>query len=144
VKTRRIGRGMQALTPAQLSAHMRRIRSVDTRPEVVVRKTAFSLGYRFRLYGKGLPGRPDLVFASRRKVIFVNGCFWHQHARCRLRSTPHSNSAYWLAKFARTKVRDRQTKIALGKLGWKSLVVWECETADSVLLSERITAFLSS
>src|SRR5947209_220984 len=102
---------------AKLSEHMRQIRSTNTGPELTVRKTAFGLGFRFRLHGKKLPGRPDLVFASKRKVIFVNGCFWHQHRGCYLQSTPSRNLEYWLPKFRRTKRRDRRNRRDLAALG---------------------------
>src|SRR5260221_5899097 len=116
---------------------MRRIRSVNTKPEMAVRKAAFGLGFRYRLHEKHLPGRPDLVFPSKRKVIFVNGCFWHQHARCHLQSMPSRNLTYWMSKFERTKVRDRKNRIDLRRLRWKYPVIWECEIRDGERLESR-------
>ena len=120
-----------SVDPATRSAIMRAVRSKDTAPERVVRKTAHALGYRFRLHRRDLPGTPDLAFPGRRKVIFVHGCFWHRHAHpgCpRGRSTPASRRAYWKAKFARNVARDRRAKRALRADGWGVMVVWECQT----------------
>ena len=117
---------------------MRRIRSKGMKPEMMVRRLVHGLGYRYRLHGGKLPGRPDLVFAKRRKVIFVHGCFWHQHKNCAISRLPKSNQDYWLPKMERNKMRDAQNKVQLRKLGWKCLVVWECETADLVTLCGRL------
>src|SRR5688572_3387367 len=106
---------------------MRAIKSTHTKPELAVRKVAKNLGYRFRLHGKDLPGRPDLIFTRMRKVIFVNGCFWHQHRGCALHSIPSRNLDYWLPKFERTRRRDRRNKRDLTAKGWGYLVIWECQ-----------------
>ena len=107
---------------------MRAIRSKDMKPEMIVRRLIHGMGYRYRLHRHDLPGRPDLVFPSSKKVIFVNGCFWHQHddADCKLVRKPKSNHDYWLPKLERNVVRDRENWDALKRLGWDVLVVWEC------------------
>ena len=124
------------------SENMRRIRSVNTQPELAVRSLAHRLGYRFRLFSKDLPGRPDLVFPSKRKVIFVHGCFWHQHRSCIDGRTPKSNTDYWLPKLANNKKRDKRNRSRLVRLGWKCLVIWECQTEDAKKLKHLLRAFL--
>ena len=121
---------------------MARIRGKDTKPEMLVRRLTHGLGYRYRLHGRKLPGKPDLVFSSRKKVIFVHGCFWHRHVDCRLAYEPKSNVEFWQAKFASNVKRDREVAASLKACGWKVLVIWECETKDVSLLQQRITTFL--
>lgn len=122
---------------------MRRIRKVDTKPELVVRRTAHRLGYRFRLHRRDLPGTPDLVFPRLRKIIFVHGCFWHQHD-CRLGSKrPSTNPEYWLPKLARNVERDRHARKRLADEGWSVLVIWECETKAPDRLERLIKGFLA-
>lgn len=123
---------------------MRAIRSKDTKPELIVRRLAHKLGYRFRLHHSGLPGKPDLVFVSRRKAIFVHGCFWHSHQdrRCRNGQQPASNKSYWLPKLARTRQRDKAAITELRALGWASLVVWECQLDDKKSLAKNLREFL--
>lgn len=123
---------------------MASIRSKDMKPELAVRKLAHALGFRFRLHRKDLPGKPDLVFAKYRAAIFVHGCFWHQHedAECLDGRRPKSNNAYWGPKLSRNIERDRRNKAELERLGWRVLVIWECETRTPVLVSERIGRFL--
>jgi DNA mismatch endonuclease (patch repair protein) len=133
---------MDRLSPAERSRQMSLVRSKNTKPELLVRKLLFSLGYRYRLHGATLPGRPDLVFAKRRKVIFVHGCFWHRHEGCRKTTTPVSNADYWIPKFARTISRDETNLVALQSLGWRVLVVWECELKDLSALGSKLEAFL--
>lgn len=123
------------------SANMRAIRSKDMRPEFKVRSAVHRLGYRFRLHRKGLPGTPDLVFTSRRKVIFVHGCFWHSHG-CKVSHTPKSNAHYWIPKLERNIFRDRRNLEMLGAAGWRALVIWECETKDEDRMRKRIVKFL--
>ncbi|QQN74704.1 very short patch repair endonuclease [Croceicoccus sp. YJ47] len=130
------------LTPERRSENMRRIRSKDTKPELIVRRMLHGLGYRYRLHRRDLPGKPDLVFGPRRKVIFVHGCFWHQHAECREGRTPGSNTGYWAPKLARNVERDEAARIALDGMGWSSATVWECEIADLDALAARLRAFL--
>lgn len=126
------------------SKQMALVKSKNTGPELAVRKLAFSMGYRYRLHGDQLPGKPDLVFGGRKKAIFVHGCFWHRHHGCKKATTPESNTEYWLPKFDRTVERDRQNMKALEAMGWKALVVWECELKDSNTLAEKLRTFLNS
>lgn len=122
---------------------MSRVRSKNTAPELTVRHLVHRMGYRYRLHGANLPGKPDLVFPSRRKVIFVHGCFWHGHETCRQGLVrPRGNAAYWGPKLDRTKERDAQHLAALADAGWSALVVWECELRDEAALRERINDFL--
>lgn len=131
-------------TSAAVRAVMRANRSIDTRPELAVRRVAFALGYRYRLHAKHLPGSPDLVFPSRHKAIFVHGCFWHQHtsATCPLRSHPRSNLQYWGPKLKRNAVRDSRHIAALRSQGWSVKVVWECQTQDAPRLEKLLLRFL--
>jgi DNA mismatch endonuclease (patch repair protein) len=136
-------------TPEQRSANMSRIRGKDTKPELLVRRMLHARGFRYRLHGSAagavLPGKPDLVFAGRRKVIFVNGCFWHRHDCKAGRHEPGSNADFWRAKRARTAERDAAANAALHQAGWDVLTVWECElkkAADLPVLEERLLAFL--
>jgi DNA mismatch endonuclease (patch repair protein) len=119
------------LSPAERSVRMSRIRGRDTRPELVLRRILHALGLRYRLQGKGLPGTPDLVFPRHKVVVFVHGCFWHRHAGCKIASTPKSNTAFWTEKFAKNVARDARMASSLEQLGWRVLVVWECELANS-------------
>jgi len=133
---------VDTLTPPQRSRLMSRVRGRNTRPEMLVRRLLHSLGYRYRLHRSDLPGRPDLTFPGRKVVIFVHGCFWHRHAKCKKATTPASNRDYWLAKFRQNKMRDRRKQRELEKLGWRVVVVWECETADLKSLGERLCSEL--
>lgn len=117
-------------------------KSKDTKPELHLRRLLHRLGYRFRLHRRDLPGRPDLVFPSRHAVVQVYGCFWHQHPGCRNANVPKSRQSYWMPKFEQTKKRDGDSEYALARLGWRVLVVWECEVADTERLVERLTDFL--
>jgi DNA mismatch endonuclease (patch repair protein) len=123
------------------SANMRAIRSKDMLPELAVRSLVHKLGYRFRLHRSNLPGKPDLVFPSRRKVIFVHGCFWHSH-ECKIAHVPKSNQGYWGPKLQRNKIRDAKNVEALRAEGWKVLVIWECKTRDERGLSKQVRTFL--
>jgi DNA mismatch endonuclease (patch repair protein) len=122
---------------------MRRVKGRDTVPELLVRRLTHSLGYRFRLYRKDLPGNPDLVFPKYRRVIFVHGCFWHGHSCTRGARVPKANKEYWVSKIGRNKARDRASLRALKAIGWEALVVWECEIKDQKKLARRIQEFLS-
>lgn len=128
------------------SAVMRSVKSKDTAPEMVVRRLVHSLGHRYRLHRTDLPGNPDLVFSGRRKVIQVNGCFWHGHDCVRGGRQPKANAEYWLAKVARNMERDRRNEAALRERGWDILVVWECQTKvrDREELTSRLRAFLNT
>lgn len=132
------------ITPEQRSANMARIRSRDTKPEMIVRRLLHAAGYRYRLHRRDLPGNPDLIFARRHKVIFVHGCFWHQHeaAACLDGRKPKSNTGYWDAKLARNIARDRAAIEQLHAAGWETLVVWACETKDQAALAGRLSAYL--
>lgn len=115
------------LSKIERSARMAAIKSKDTSPELTLRRILHRLGLRFRLHKSGLPGKPDLVFPRYKTVVFVHGCFWHRHDNCRVASTPKSNSGFWLEKFERNKARDARVQTQLRELGWRVLVVWECE-----------------
>lgn len=119
---------------------MRAVKSKDTKPEMVVRRLVHGLGYRYRLHVGGLPGKPDLVFPRRRKVIFVHGCFWHGHDCRRGARQPAANDEYWKAKIARNRQRDADNFLALRESGWQVLIVWECETKvrDRPTLMQRL------
>jgi DNA mismatch endonuclease (patch repair protein) len=129
------------MTRVQRSAVMSRIRSRDTTPEKIIRSLLHSLGYRFRLHRRDLPGTPDLVFSSRRKVVFVHGCFWHSHAGCKLAARPKTRRRYWSEKLRANVLRDERAISALKAHGWRSLIIWECELGD-VGLRERVCNFL--
>ena len=123
---------------------MRAIRSKGMKPELVVRRLVHAMGYRYRLHRHDLPGRPDLVFPSRRKVLFVHGCFWHQHPdpACKVTHRPKSNLDYWLPKLKRNVTRDKAHRARLAELGWDVLVIWECEVTPGDRLAEHIRYFL--
>ncbi len=123
---------------------MRRIRKVDTKPELVVRRTAHRLGFRFRLHRRNLPGTPDLVFPKLHKAILVHGCFWHQHPGCRLARAPKSRLEYWLPKLRRNQERDAAAIKSLRARGWDVLVLWECEVATGAAVTTTIASFLNS
>lgn len=116
---------VDTLSPAERSARMARIRSKNTKPELIVRKVAWAAGFRYRLHGKKLPGRPDLVFPALRTVVFVHGCYWHGHS-CQKGRIPGQNSAFWKEKFASNKARDRRNRARLSRGGWKVITIWEC------------------
>lgn len=124
-----------------LSAHMSRIRKTDTKPEMAVRRIAHRLGHRYRLYCSDLPGTPDLVFRRSKKVIFVHGCFWHQH-NCRLGKQPSANKEYWLPKLARNIRRDSEVRKRLTDDGWRILVIWECQTKRPDIVRALVAAYL--
>jgi DNA mismatch endonuclease (patch repair protein) len=133
---------MDVLTPEQRSRNMAAIRNTNTKPEMIVRRTLHRRGYRYVLRGRNLPGRPDLVFPSRRKVIFVHGCYWHMHS-CRYGSvTPRTNASFWRSKREGNVLRDRRAAQTLQDLGWDVLIVWECETRDAALLEQRLLAYM--
>lgn len=128
-------------TPASRSALMSRIGGKDTAPELLVRRRLHSLGYRFRLHCRDLPGTPDIVFPSRSKVIFVNGCFWHAHG-CRIGRPPKSRPEFWLPKLERNRAKDARNKRDLRALGWAPLTVWQCQTRNLDRLEARLVSFL--
>lgn len=126
------------LSKEKRSWNMARIRSSNTRAEFAVRKLLHSLGYRFRLHRSDLPGKPDIVLPRHRTVIFVHGCFWHRHNRCSKSTTPKTNIQYWTDKFKRNIKRDIVSKKELNKLGWRVIVIWECETTDDNCIARKI------
>lgn len=125
---------------------MRAVRSKDTAPEIIVRRLVHSFGFRFRLHYPSLPGKPDLAFPGLRKVIFVHGCFWHWHDCGRGRRLPKTRSEYWKNKLEGNRARDRRHRLRLQRMGWRSLVVWECEVRPQYieLVADRLLAFLDS
>ncbi len=132
------------LTPEQRSRCMAAIRSKDTKPELAVRSIAHRLGYRFRLHRRDLPGNPDLVFPSRRKVVFVHGCFWHQHPRCRYATRPATRADFWAEKLDGNRERDRNVRRDLSRCGWKTLVVWECQLVRPERVAMALIQFLDT
>lgn len=122
------------VVPEKRSEMMSGIRCKNTRPEMLVRKSIFSQGLRFRLHRKDLPGNPDIVLPGKKVLIFVHGCFWHQHVECRFAKMPASNADFWQKKLNENSVRDRNVLEELNRMGWRVLTVWECATRDKVLL----------
>lgn len=135
---------VDSVSPARRSEIMGRVRSRDTVPEMLVRRLTHALGYRYRLHGKDLPGKPDLVFRSRRKVIFVHGCFWHRHPGCALARLPKSKEDFWSPKLEANRQRDLKTENALQVKGWTVLTIWECELGDIDKLKNKIKEFLDA
>ena len=135
---------MDTLSPLQRSENMRRIKAKGMKPEMQVRRLVHSLGYRYRLHVSALPGKPDLVFTSRKKIILVHGCFWHQHAskRCPITRVPKSREEYWFPKLSGNVNRDRRQINALRNMGWAVLIVWECQLRNLNQVSKRIIRFL--
>lgn len=128
--------------PKVRSYIMSRIRSKDTKPELIVRKFLFKNGFRYRLFLKDLPGNPDIVMSKYKTIIFVNGCFWHWHKGCSHFVLPKTRTEWWLEKIKRTVVRDRQAIIALNVQGWKVLTIWECQLKHG-LLSDTLSCLLA-
>jgi DNA mismatch endonuclease (patch repair protein) len=133
---------VDSIDPAARSAVMAKVRGKNTRPELIVRKMLFAAGYRYRLHVRKLPGSPDLVFASRKKVIFVHGCFWHRHDDCAAARMPKSSVEFWSDKLNGNKARDARVRQELSRAGWQVLVVWECELGDLPMLEDRLRLFL--
>src|SRR5438876_11355400 len=132
------------LSPEQRSRCMSAIHSKNTSPEMVLRWLLYRLGYRYRVNCGSLPGKPDLVFPSRRKVVFIHGCFWHRH-KCKAGSSiPLTRRTFWVTKLTRNKKRDARQIRQLRKLGWRSLVVWQCQLKKSKIehTLPRIVTFL--
>ncbi len=122
---------------------MQSVGTVNTGPELAVRRFLHQMGYRYRLHAKNLPGRPDIVFASRKKVIFVHGCFWHNHG-CDKGRPPKSRLTYWGPKLTANRERDKAQRSRLEALGWGVLTIWQCETRDLEKLSQKLDAFLGN
>lgn len=132
------------LTPPQRSERMARVRGKDTRPEMKVRSIVHGMGYRYRLHRRSLPGSPDLVFPSRRAVIFVHGCFWHRHddPRCKRARLPKSRPEFWLPKLEANRQRDARNKTALESSGWRVLELWECQLGERDQIEQKVKDFL--
>lgn len=135
---------MDNVSPARRSEIMGRVRSRDTVPEMRVRKLVHSMGYRYRLHAKDILGKPDLVFRSRRKVIFVHGCFWHRHPGCALARMPKSREDFWLQKLEANRQRDLKIERTLRETNWSVLIIWECELSDTDWLKNLIKEFLDA
>ena len=122
----------------QRSRNMSAIKSKNTKPEIKVRKVLHSMGYRFRLHAKDLPGSPDIVLPKYKTVIFVHGCFWHRHENCKYASTPKTRKEFWNKKFTENKKRDSEIQEKIKILDWRSVVIWECETKNIENLRDKI------
>lgn len=134
------------LTPIARSERMSKVKSKHTKPELLVRRLVHKNGYRFRLHPAGLPGKPDLVFKRIRKIVFVHGCFWHRHSKagCPFARMPKSKTDFWMPKLEANRLRDRRNVRALRSVGWKVLVVWECELRHIEQLENKLRRFLES
>lgn len=133
---------MDRLSKKRRSEIMSRIRSKNTSPEMKIRSLVHRLGYRYRLHYEKLPGKPDMAFPVRKKVIFVNGCFWHGHEGCSKGKLPKSNLEFWEPKIAKNKKRDDETAEKITSSGWKMLTIWQCELKNKEYLEKRIVDFL--
>ncbi len=142
--TRVCGLMTDILTKAERSDLMSRIRSKDTKPELIVRRLVHGMGYRYRLHRRDLPGTPDLVFPSRKKAIFVHGCYWHYHEdpACKLVRLPKSRLDYWKPKLERIRHRDQENCDKLRDMGWDVLVIWECEIDNRQHMQKALSKFL--
>lgn len=130
------------VSPAVRSRIMASVKSYGTKPETAVRRALHRLGYRFRLHRRDLPGKPDLAFVAKRKVIFINGCFWHLHKGCPRANIPKSNVEYWAMKLERNRLRDAENIAYLRNLGWDAYTLWECELRDPDKAVHRVCLFL--
>lgn len=135
---------MDKISQERRRKNMQAIKSKDTKPELLVRKIVTQLGYRYRLHRKDIPGKPDLAFIARKKAIFVHGCFWHRHLleSCKIARLPKSNTIYWEEKLSKNATRDAANLEKLNGLGWKYIIIWECELKNSSELTEKIEKFL--
>lgn len=131
---------MDRISKERRSWNMSRIKDRDTKPEMIVRSTLHKLGYRFRLHSRTLPGKPDIVMAKHKTVIFVHGCFWHRHDNCKFAYSPKTRIDFWQQKFLENIDRDVQVKLSLEKAGWRILVIWECQTKNI----DRLRAHISN
>jgi DNA mismatch endonuclease, patch repair protein len=135
---------MDIVSPARRSQMMSRIRGKGSKPELIVRRMVHSLGYRFRLHARYLPGSPDLVFSRRKLALFVHGCFWHRHKGCPYAYNPKSNIEFWTRKFKSNVARDKRVRGELEAMGWRVAIIWECEAADPDSLKEELKELLRS
>lgn len=127
---------------ASRSKNMSAIKSKNTKPEVEVRKLLHSMGFRFRLHKKDLPGSPDIVLPKYKTVIFVHGCFWHRHQRCKFASNPKTRVDFWNKKFKDNIERDIKVRKELENLEWNCLIIWECQIKNKTYLKEKLRTFL--
>lgn len=134
---------IDTVSAAKRSHIMSLVKGKNTRPEMTVRRVLHAAGFRYRLHGNSLPGKPDIVFAKKRKVIFVHGCFWHRHVECNLCRMPKTNQLFWSKKFEANVIRDGLNNRLLIASGWSVLTVWECEVSDLERLEKRLRDFLS-
>ena len=134
---------MDTLSPQERSERMGRVLSKHTMPELIVRSVTYGLGYRYRLHARNLPGKPDLVFPSRRKAIFVHGCFWHRHEGCPLARLPKSKLEFWVPKLEGNRKRDLQKQAALREAGWEFITIWECQLRNRNRIASVVREFLS-
>lgn len=135
---------MDILTKRERSALMSRVRGKNTKPEMIVRRLVHSMGYRYRLHRTDLPGKPDIVFVSRKKLIFVNGCFWHGHLgkKCKLARIPKTRISFWTKKIDYNRSRDKRNATMLKAMGWNVLTVWECELKNIDAVKKKLASFL--
>lgn len=132
---------LDRVTKEKRSEIMSKVRGKNTSPEIVVRKLLFSLGYRYRIHYRKLPGCPDIAFPGRKKALFVHGCFWHQHG-CKKSNLPKTRQEYWTPKLLKNRERDVKNQAALKKIGWDFMVVWQCEIRDIGALQKKMIDFL--
>ncbi|SRR5579883_3370942 len=132
------------LNPERRSLNMAAVKSKNTAPEMQVRKMVHAMGYRYRLHDPRLPGKPDLVFSSLRKVLFVHGCFWHSHNGCKRATIPKTHAAFWKPKLLGNAARDQCNRSQLKTMGWRVLTIWQCELKNTRKLAEKIDAFLAN
>ena len=133
---------MDTLTPLERSERMGRIKHRDTKPEMIVRRLAHSMGYRYRLQGREIPGRPDIVIRNKKKAIFVHGCFWHRHPHCRHARIPKTRQGFWVPKLEGNRTRDLRNQAELTNAGWKYLLIWECEIKNKAALQIKLRQFM--
>jgi DNA mismatch endonuclease (patch repair protein) len=124
------------------SWNMSRIRSTDTKPEIAVRKALHAAGFRFRLHVRDLPGKPDIVLPKWKTIVFVHGCFWHRHKGCKDTTTPKTRTGWWLEKFKKNVTNDQKKRQALKTLGWRVVIIWECETKDTNFIENTVTSYI--
>lgn len=129
---------MDNISPEKRSWNMGKIRAKNTGPEIIVRSLLHSLGYRFRIHSEKLPGHPDIVLPKYKTIIFIHGCFWHRHRKCKYAYTPKTRTEFWNTKFSGNIKRDREVQFELKQLGWRVLIIWECEISDKTKLTRRI------
>lgn len=134
---------MDRISPEHRSWNMSRISSKNTRPEILVRSFLHKAGFRFRLHDKRLPGHPDIILPKYKTVIFVHGCFWHRHKACQYAYIPKTRVNFWEEKFKINIARDNRNQSELGALGWKVLVIWECELSDSESVVNKLTLHIN-